>query len=189
MIELTYNPIDISRLLEVVSNPACGAEVLFVGTTRQWTSHPHASGDRTVETSHLVYEAYEEMAISQLQALADQARSQWPVQAVAIVHRLGKVLPMEASVAIAVGCPHRAEAFEAAQWLIDSIKHDVPIWKQEHYVQPAGATPVSAEWIHPTSGSCHCESEHTDQISQLPQQAPRLQRETKSTQSQQMQQQ
>jgi hypothetical protein len=64
----------------------------------------------------------------------------------------GNVAASEASVAIAVSCPHRSEAFEAAKWLIDQLKHQVPIWKQEHYVQHG------AEWIHPTAGNCHCGS-------------------------------
>ena len=154
MIELTDNPIDISRVLAAVTDPACGAEVLFVGTTRRWTA---ADTDATTEsdsreTSHLVYECYPEMAIAKMKQLAQDAEDRWPVRRVAIVHRLGRVDPTEASVAVAVSCPHRSEAFEAAHWLIDELKHQVPIWKQEHYVQ------AGPQWIHPTSGSCRCTS-------------------------------
>lgn len=149
MIQLTGEKIDTEQVLEHVCDPECGAEVLFVGTTRRWTQHPDG---RRLETEHLIYEAYEEMAVKQLERLETEARQRWPVQRIAIVHRLGKVLPTEASVAIAVSCPHRSESFEAAKWLIDTIKHEVPIWKQEHYVQSG------AEWIHPTSGSCRCDS-------------------------------
>ena len=148
MIELTDKTIDTTRLLAAVTDPHCGAEVLFVGTTRQWTqSAEHGK----LETDYLSYEAYEEMAVSQIQALGEEACRRWPVQKFAVVHRLGRVEPEEASVAVAVSTPHRSEAFEAAKWLMDSIKHEVPIWKQEHYVQNG------SEWIHPSSGSCSCD--------------------------------
>lgn len=153
VIELTETPIDTSRVLSLVHDPECGAEVLFVGTTRQWTAksadHPSNAPDR-IETSHLIYEAYCEMALTQMHKLEAEARSRWPIRRLAMVHRLGHVAASEASVAIAVSSPHRSEAFEAAGWLIDQLKHQVPIWKQEHYVQH------TAEWIHPTAGSCHC---------------------------------
>lgn len=168
MLELTDQTIDIARVLAAVTDPTCGAEVLFIGTTRQWTGDAtygttDATGGTTDakydpaaehlgprETSHLVYDCYREMALSQLQRLADTAKNRWPVHKLAIVHRLGRVDPTEASVAVAVSCPHRSEAFEAAKWLIDELKHQVPIWKQEHYVQSG------AEWIHPTDGNCRC---------------------------------
>ncbi len=153
MIELTEDAIDTSRLVALVRDPECGAEVLFVGTTRQWTDlseQADASGRQRVETSHLIYEAYREMALTQMQKLVDEARQRWPVRKIAMVHRLGSVAPTEASVAIAVSCPHRSEAFEAAKWLIDELKHSVPIWKQEHYVQ------AGPQWIHPSVGACDC---------------------------------
>ena len=170
IIELTDSVIDVNRIVAHVTDPACGAEVLFVGTTRQWTAKktiepqgPDTPGPDTpgptasvsaalesAETSHLVYECYREMALAQMRQLATLAATRWPIRRLALVHRLGRVDPMEASVAVAVSCPHRSEAFEAAKWLIDRLKHDVPIWKQEHYVQSG------PEWIHPGSGSCRC---------------------------------
>jgi molybdopterin synthase catalytic subunit len=159
MIELTDLPIDVAHVLTQVQDPECGAEVLFVGTTRQWTAahatphndaHNAALGGQRLETSHLVYEAYREMALLQMSKLEAEARRRWPIRQVALVHRLGTVAVGEASVAVAVSTPHRSEAFEAARWLIDELKHHVPIWKQEHYVQH-GTT-----WIHPTAGNCHC---------------------------------
>ncbi len=184
MIELTETPLDASAVLALVADPECGAEVLFLGTTRQWTDLPadaepssladlptpsecavHAPPAQTsqvasrpdqvrrVETSHLVYESYREMALAQLQRLEDEARTRWPLRKVVIVHRLGHVAATEASVAIAVSSPHRSEAFEAARWLIDELKHHVPIWKQEHYVQHG------SQWIHPTAGNCSCTSQ------------------------------
>lgn len=165
MIELTEAPIDASAVLAQVADPECGAEVLFVGTTRQWTDLPQRgdAGDASltdhcqrIETSHLVYESYREMALVQLQRLEAEARSRWPLRKVVMVHRLGHIDATEASVAIAVSSPHRSEAFEAARWLIDELKHHVPIWKQEHYVQHG------SQWIHPTAGNCNC-SQQTHQ--------------------------
>jgi molybdopterin synthase catalytic subunit len=155
LIELTNETIDIARLLSAVASPSAGGEVLFVGTTRQFTNEQriaasdiNSSVDNSSQncpkvTSYLVYEAYAEMALQQLHQLADQARQRWALEGLAIVHRLGQVLPMEASVAIAVSSPHRAEAFAAARWLIDTIKVDVAIWKQENYQDE------TAQWIHP----------------------------------------
>ncbi len=133
MVELTHETIDTGKLLAHVTRPECGAEVLFVGTTRQWT------GD--VETHFLDYEAYEEMALKMLGKLESEARTRWPIAEVAIVHRLGRVQVQEASVAVAVGSPHRADAFEAARWLIDQLKELVPIWKREHG--------QAVQWVHP----------------------------------------
>lgn len=135
MVELTRETIDIGRLLASVTHPECGAEVLFVGTTRQWTDD--------VETQYLEYDGYEGMALKMLEKLELDARSRWSLREVAIVHRLGRVEIMQASVAVAVGAAHRAEAFEAARWLIDQLKEQVPIWKCEHGHSPA-------KWVHPS---------------------------------------
>lgn len=173
MIELTESPIDASAVLAQVADPECGAEVLFVGTTRQWTELPLAMDSRSesrtgasqrIETSHLIYESYREMALVQMQRLEAEARSRWPLRKVVMVHRLGHIAATEASVAIAVSSPHRSEAFDAARWLIDELKHQVPIWKQEHYVQHG------AQWIHPTAGNCNC-PEQSHQHSQARQHA------------------
>ena len=151
-IELTDDPLDVAAILATVTDEWCGAEVLFVGTTRRWTvAADRTDGDgRSPETSHLVYECYREMAFAEMQRLADEAVRRWPVRRLAMAHRVGRVDPTEPSVAVAVSCPHRGEAFESARWLIDSFKHEVPIWKREHYVQQG------AEWIHPGLGSCRC---------------------------------
>lgn len=134
-IELTYAPIESERVIEQVASASSGAVVLFLGTTRNHT------GDR--RTRSLDYEAYGEMAIAHLTDLADQAVVRWELQGVAISHRLGHLLPAEASVAIAVSAAHRTAAFEAAQWLIDTIKESVPIWKKENWEDG------TAEWAMP----------------------------------------
>jgi len=135
MIQLTTDPIDTAALVDAARHPAAGAVVLFLGTTREITA-----GRQTVALS---YEAYQLMAERRLAELEAEARRRWPVLECSIVHRLGVVPPTESSVAIVVSTPHRADAFAAGQWLIDSLKADVPIWKREQWAD--GAT----EWVHP----------------------------------------
>ncbi len=135
MIELTHDPIDSEAVLKHVANANAGANLLFLGTTRQWT------GD--VETQQLTYECYNEMAIAELQKLRSEAMKRWDLTDIAIVHRLGEVQVGQASLAVAISSPHRVASFEAGQWLIDTLKKVVPIWKQEN--SPDGKT----EWVHP----------------------------------------
>ena len=109
--------------------------VLFLGTTREFTAGR--------QTESLDYESYGEMAASKLQELEEQARQQWALTEVTIVHRLGHLEIGEASVAIAVSAPHRKDAFTAGQWLIDTLKEIVPIWKKENWADG------TSEWVHP----------------------------------------
>lgn len=135
MIQLTPSPIDTAALVDSARHPNAGAVVLFLGTTRELTN-----GRQTVA---LDYEAYREMAERRLAELESEARRRWPVVECMIVHRLGCVPTSEASVAIVVSAPHRGDAFAAAQWIIDTLKRDVPIWKREQWAD--GTT----EWVHP----------------------------------------
>jgi molybdopterin synthase catalytic subunit len=135
MIHLTNHPIDCGALLEQACDPRAGAVVLFLGTTRELTD-----GRQTIK---LDYEAYRAMAERQLAELDAEARRRWPIVECMIVHRLGCVPVAEASVAIVVSTPHRADAFAAGQWLIDTLKRDVPIWKREQYADG------TSEWVHP----------------------------------------
>ncbi|MFO0905668.1 MAG: molybdenum cofactor biosynthesis protein MoaE [Pirellulales bacterium] len=135
MIQLTSHPIDAQDVLRRATTSQAGAVVLFVGTTREWTQ-----GRRTL---WLDYECYSEMAEAKLAELEAQARARWPIVECVMVHRVGRVDLAEASVAIAVSSPHRRDAFEAGQWLIDTLKQVVPIWKQEHWDDG------STEWVHP----------------------------------------
>jgi molybdopterin synthase catalytic subunit len=135
MIQLTHEPIDTAAVVKQTSHREAGAVVLFLGTTRELTN-----GRQTVA---LDYEAYGEMAKRKLAELEAEARRRWPVIECIVVHRLGRVPPTEASVAIAVSTPHRSDAFAAGQWLIDSLKRDVPIWKREQW------SDGSTEWVHP----------------------------------------
>ena len=114
--------------LDVWAGGRHGAVVSFDGTVR---NHTPAAPDRTVVG--LEYEAYERMAVRQMEALAQQAAAQWPLTHLHLAHRLGYLAVGEVSVRIAVAAPHRADAFAACRFLIDTLKRSVPIWKKEHF--------------------------------------------------------
>ena len=125
MIEIVDRPIDVAAVTTAVAGPASGATVTFIGTTRD-----HHEG-RTV--TQLEYEAYSDMALSELRKIAVAAAARWPIGGIAIVHRIGIVPIGEASVVIAVSAAHRAAAFDACRFAIDRLKEVVPIWKKEHF--------------------------------------------------------
>src|SRR6516164_9689195 len=125
MIELTHDPIDCASLTESVRSNAAGAVVLFLGTVREMTN-----GRQTVA---LDYEAFPQMAKARFEDLLAEARGKWPIVNAAIVHRLGRLELGDVSVAVAVSTPHREQAFQAGQYLIDRLKEVVPIWKKENW--------------------------------------------------------
>ncbi|MFI5182787.1 MAG: molybdenum cofactor biosynthesis protein MoaE [Vicinamibacteria bacterium] len=127
MVRLTREPIDLVALQAVA--PHDGALCLFVGVVR------NENGGRAV--THLEYEAYEEMAVSEMEAIEAETRRRWPVTDVRLVHRLGRMEIGDASVAVAVASPHRREAFEACRFAIDTLKRTAPIWKKEFYASGA----------------------------------------------------
>jgi molybdopterin synthase catalytic subunit len=135
MIQIVREAIDHSELTERVRRSNCGAVVTFLGTVRDLT------GDHV--TIALDYEAYDGMAEAKLTEIEADTRARWPVGDIALVHRLGRMDVGEVSVAVAVSCPHRADAFAACKHAIDRLKEMVPIWKREHGL--AGET----EWVHP----------------------------------------
>jgi molybdopterin synthase catalytic subunit len=126
---LIREPIDTQRLLAAAKQGEDGAVVVFDGVVRNNTR-----GRRTL---YLNYEAYEEMAAKQMKELAHEARSRFNVRQVSIVHRLGRLEVGETSVLIVVASAHRAHAYEASRWLIDTLKKTVPIWKKETFVDGA----------------------------------------------------
>ncbi len=126
---IVREPIDTQRVLEKIKRPEDGAAVVFEGVVRNNT--------RGRQTLYLDYEAYEEMALKQMEELAVHALEQFKVRAASIVHRLGRLEIGETSVLIVVAGAHRAAAFEASRWLIDTLKRKVPIWKKEYFVDGA----------------------------------------------------
>ena len=134
MIRITDQAIDVDEVLCCVRSHQAGAVVLFLGTTREFTRGRHSVS--------LDYECYPEMAEAELQKLESEARRRWTLVEVGIVHRVGHLELGEISVVIAVSSAHREAAFQAGQWLIDTIKQVVPIWKKENYADG------TAQWVH-----------------------------------------
>jgi len=135
MIELTRDPIDYNAMTERVRRPNCGAVAIFLGTVRDLT------GGR--ETIALDYEAYPQMAERKMAEIEADTRSRWAVGDIAMVHRLGHLAVGDISVAVAVSCPHRDQAFAACRHAIDRLKELVPIWKKENWADG------TSEWVHP----------------------------------------
>jgi molybdopterin synthase catalytic subunit len=146
MFEIVSRPIDVTTVTAAVNDPAAGASVTFLGTTRD-----HNDGRRV---TRLEYEAYPEMALAEMRKIGEAARRRWPIEHIAIVHRIGIVPIGEASVAIAVSASHRVAAFEACHFAIDRLKQVVPIWKKEHFeggeIWIGSQTGVPFEAKHPT---------------------------------------
>jgi len=123
LVRLVHGAIDLAALSSTA--PGDGALCLFVGVVRD-----ENEGRRVLR---LDYEAYEDMALPLMEEIGHEARRLFPVTHVSLVHRLGRLEIGEASVAVAVASPHRAEAFGACRFAIDTLKAKVPIWKKEHY--------------------------------------------------------
>lgn len=134
MIRLTHDAIDYHKLTESVRSPHCGAVALFLGTVRDLT------GDFV--TVFLDYEAYTPMAEKKMAEIESEARRRWPIGEIAMIHRLGRLAVGDVSVAVAASSPHRADAFDACRFAVDTLKELVPIWKKEN--APDG----SGEWVH-----------------------------------------
>ena len=135
-IRLTPEPIDADALTKRVARPGNGGICTFQGIVRD-----NMDGRPVVK---LEYEAFEPMALQELDRIVRQVEERWGLTDVEIEHRVGELQIGEASVVIAVGAPHRAEAFEACRYIIDTLKTTVPIWKKEWYRD-------GAVWIEPAS--------------------------------------
>jgi len=122
---VTLEPLDAVRTAAAVSAANCGAVATFVGLVRD-----HNAGRRVL---YLDYECYEPLAVKSFRRIADEASGEWPTARLAIEHRVGPLQVGEASVVIAAGSPHRAEAFSACRYAIERIKQIAPIWKREHF--------------------------------------------------------
>jgi molybdopterin synthase catalytic subunit len=125
MHRLQAEPIRVEELIGLVGGDGDGAVAVFLGTVRD-----HNRGRRV---HALDYHAYDEMARSEMARVEEQALERFPVSRVAIVHRTGRLRIGEISVAVAVAAAHRAEAFEACRFVIDTVKRSVPIWKKEYF--------------------------------------------------------
>lgn len=123
MVRLSHKEIDIQEVIDSVSSEDAGAIDVFIGTVRNKTK-----GKRVL---HLEFEAYESMAISELEKIRKEADEKWPILKMSIVHAIGKLEIGQVPVVIAVSTPHRKDSFEACQFVIDTLKESVPIWKKE----------------------------------------------------------
>jgi molybdopterin synthase catalytic subunit len=141
-VALTGEPLPVERATTWAATPGSGAVVTFCGVVRD-----HSEGRAGVHT--ITYEAYEEVARRRLAEVAAETRRRFPaVERLALLHRVGDLALSEPSVVVVASTPHRAEAFDAARFAIDTLKETVPIWKREHWAGgsdwASGAQPVRA---------------------------------------------
>ena len=122
---ITASPLQLDHCMSLVFNEAVGGIVNFVGTVRNQTN------GKTV--LKLEFEAYEKMALSEMNKIADKALQKFDIQSIVIHHRTGTLMIKEIPVIIIVSAPHRKAAFEACQFAIDTLKETVPIWKKEYF--------------------------------------------------------
>ena len=131
-LKITFAPLSVEEVYALADDPGNGAIVLMSGMVRNKTD------GRAV--AFLEYQAYEPMVVEVFKQIADRIRQQWPdVSRIAIHHRTGRLKIGEISVLVAVGGPHRGEAFEACRYAIDTLKHNAPIWKKEHWEDGASS--------------------------------------------------
>jgi len=143
-VAITFAPLSLEQVYGLADDGANGAIVVMSGMVRNNTD-----GQAVVA---LEYQAYEPMALVVFKQIAAQIRQQWPdITGIVMHHRTGKLVVGEISVLVAVGSPHRGEAFAACQYAIDTLKHNVPIWKKEHWQDG------STSWVN--IGACEQEDE------------------------------
>lgn len=141
-LRICFAPLSLDEVYQLADAPQNGAIVIMSGTVRQQTDGK--------DVDYLEYQGYEPMALQVFRQIAHQIRQKWrETNRVIIHHRVGKLQIGEISVLVAVGCPHRREAFEACRYAIDTLKHNAPIWKKEHWKDG------SSDWV--SIGSCETE--------------------------------
>lgn len=123
LIQITHEPLDREALVASIIHPGIGGIVVFEGVVRD--------NARGKQVRYLEYDVYPEMAIQQIRAIITEAEKRWGVDRVAVAHRIGRLEIGETSVVVVVATPHRAEAFDACRYIIDTLKTTVPIWKKE----------------------------------------------------------
>jgi molybdopterin synthase catalytic subunit len=142
-------PLSLDEVYRLADDPANGAVVVMSGTVRDSTDGQ--------AVAYLEYQAYEPMALRVFAQIGREIRHQWPdANRVVIYHRVGKLKIGEISVLVAVGCPHRGEAFAACKYAIDTLKHQAPIWKKEWYSALDGQ--LASTWV--SIGACEDPAEH-----------------------------
>lgn len=141
---LSKHPIDLGKIFTNFHNPSAGAIVMFSGEVRN-----HHQGR---QVAFLEYEAYETMADKMIGKILEEAKKKWELHLVFCIHRLGRIEISESAVLVLTATSHRSEAFAANRWVIDRIKHEVPIWKKETFVDG------SSDWVMQCDG-CTFESE------------------------------
>jgi molybdopterin synthase catalytic subunit len=117
--------ITVEEALAFIQTPTCGGEVIFAGTVR---NHTHKRA-----VTHLFYECYEPMALSEMQKIAGQVKEKWAIEKLVMLHAVGTLYPGDIAVVIAVASAHRGIAFDACEYVIDTLKETVPIWKKEFF--------------------------------------------------------
>ena len=132
LFEVTESPLSLDVMVQMVGQSTSGAIASFLGVVREFS--------RGRRVDHLEYDAYPEMAVAKMRQIGDEIHARWPVDRVAMVHRVGRLTLGEASVAIAVASPHRQEALQACAYAIERLKEIVPIWKKEVWAD-------GSEWI------------------------------------------
>ncbi|NBB31498.1 molybdenum cofactor biosynthesis protein MoaE [Cellulophaga sp. BC115SP] len=125
MIAIADSPINIQECIDAAQSERAGAVDVFIGTVR--------NHNKNKSVVRLEFETYDSMAVKKMQELADEAQARWNTEKIVMVHRKGVLSIGDVAVVIAVATPHRAASFEACQWLIDTLKQVVPIWKKEVY--------------------------------------------------------
>jgi len=133
--QITEGPVSLDPLVASAARNTSGAVATFLGIVREFA--------RGRQVSYLEYDAYPEMATAKMRQIGEEIRKQWPVDRIAIVHRIGRLAIGEASVAIVISAPHRREALQACAYAIERVKEIVPIWKKEVWTD-------GAEWIGST---------------------------------------
>ena len=123
---IVRDEIDLEGLRRRAQDPQAGAVLVFCGDVLNHSQEQ--------DVSFLEYEAHETMALKQITKIIEQAQQKWELHKVEVIHRLGKLAVTDCSIAIAVSTSHRNDAYEGSRYIIDTIKHSVPIWKKEHFV-------------------------------------------------------
>lgn len=142
-LKISFAPLSVDEVYHLADDPANGAIVVMSGTVRNQTD-----GKPVI---YLEYQAYQPMAQEIFRQIAAEIRRRWPnTNRVVIHHRIGKLQIGEISVLVAVGCPHRGEAFEACRYAIDTLKHNAPIWKKEYW------SDGTSNWV--SIGACEADN-------------------------------